>query len=382
MGRLTLKAVRDLFPITRERVYLFCGQMAPLATPVKQAIDEMAELRTGYGYRIMERGFVDLAESRRLFASLIGAKECEIAATQHTSEGVSVTAELIKPPPGSNIVISDIEHHCAAYPWLLRKNAGVELRYVHSRNNRVYTEDIEKVIDKQTYVIQVSHITHSTGSRYDLEAIGDLASVRGCYFIVDAAQSAGALAIDVKRARVDFLACCGYKWLLGPVGTGFLYVREELIEQFPPPHAGWASHVNPRINDIYNLELHKSAAKYQAGGMPNLTGFAALRKGLEIIHDFGIENVESRILELSGYCVRGFKERGLEVLTPEEPEQRAGVVAVRIKDPETARDYLMERDVIIGVHTFNSTLRIDPHFFNTKEELDRLFEVFDEYSSL
>jgi cysteine desulfurase/selenocysteine lyase len=122
------------------------------------------------------------------------------------------------------------------------------VRYVENVGRKVLVEDVERAVDDKTAAVAVSHVEYVNGFRQDLRALAEIAHEHGALLVVDAIQSLGALPVDVRRDDVDFLTASCYKWMLGPAGAGYLYVRKEFIEKFEPPFIGWAS-VKPEIFD-------------------------------------------------------------------------------------------------------------------------------------
>ncbi|MEM3673198.1 MAG: aminotransferase class V-fold PLP-dependent enzyme [Candidatus Bathyarchaeia archaeon] len=198
----------------------------------------------------------------------------------------------------------------------------------------------------------------------------------GAYLIVDAIQSAGAIPIDVKKDDVDFLATACYKWLLSPPGAGYLYVKEELIERFEPPFVGWAS-VKQEIFDtidfwdIWSLKLADTASRFEIGS-PSFISFVGAKEALKMLLNFGIENVERRIINLTDHLIETVKGLGLELQTPEERQYRSGIVNFKIDKPREITRRLVEKCIIVSARAHG--IRVSPHFYNTKEEIDKLVE--------
>jgi selenocysteine lyase/cysteine desulfurase len=235
---------------------------------------------------------------------------------------------------------------------------------------------MEKSIDDKTVAVAVSHVEYVNGFRHDLRALSEIAHEHGAYLIVDAIQSAGAMQIDVKRDDVDFLSTACYKWLLSPPGAGYLYVKEELIEKFEPPLVGWASVKQDVFDtvdfwDIWSLRLSETASRFEVGS-PSSISFVGAREALKILLDFGIENVEKRVLKLTGYLIEAVKNLGLTLQTPEDQPHRSGIVNFKIKKPQEVVEKLSRNGIIVSARAHG--IRVSPHFYNTEEEIDKLIE--------
>ena len=364
----SIEEVRRNFPIVKNKVFLNHAAHSPLPKPVFEAMMNYLKLASE------EWDFeTDLEEAKRLFAKLINAKPEEIAYTPNTSTSLNIVANMLKYGKDSNIVTTDLEFPSVVYPWL-RKKMGVKVRYTKNVDGRILDEDFERMVDDKTAAIVVSHVEYANGFRNNLKFLSELAHEHGAFLVVDAIQSTGAIKVDVRRDDVDFLATACYKWLLGPSGVGFLYVKEELIEEFEPPMIGWAS-VEPQVFetvefwDIWNLRLSKTASRFEVGG-PNVIGCIGAAKALKLLLDYGIENIESRILALSDYLIERIKEAGWKLQTPEERNCRSGIVNFLIDNPAGRVEQLARKGIIVSARA--NGIRVSPHFYNTREEIDRL----------
>jgi selenocysteine lyase/cysteine desulfurase len=312
-------------------------------------------------------------EPKRLFARLVGATEDEIAFVTNTSTGLNIAAHMLDYPSGSNIVTTDLEYPSVVYPWLGQR-LNVKVRYVKNVNGEILLEDVEKAVDDSTVALAVSHVEYVNGFRHNLRSLAEIAHEHGAYLIVDAIQSAGVIPIDVKRDDIDFLTAGCYKWLLGPAGAGFLYVRKELIEKFEPPFIGWAS-VKPEVFDtidfwdIWTLKLSENASRFEVG-WPSVYSLVGASASLQLLLDTGISNIEKRVLALTSRLIEAVKERRLRLQTPEEPECRSGIVNFLVDKPERLVKKLGKKGIVVSARSHG--LRVSPHFYNSEEEIERL----------
>jgi len=363
--------VRGQFPITRNKVFLNHAAQSPLPKPVADVVCKYAEEFSNFGTTSIE--WKD--GGKPLFAKLIGAKPEEIALVENTSMGLNMAANVLRYPKGSKIVTTDLEYPSVVYPWL-RKGLGVKVEYVKNVDGKISLEDVEKALDDKTVALAVSHVEYGNGFRNELRALSDIAHKHGAYLIVDAIQSVGAVQVDVRRNDVDFLATACYKWLLSPPGCGYLYVRRELIEEFEPPFVGWASVKQEVFNtvdfwDIWNLDLSSTASRFEVGS-PSFISFLGAAEAMKIILEFGIENVEKRIIALTDHLIDAVKDLGLKLQTPEERQHRSGIVNFKVDKPAEVVQSLSKRGIVVSARA--NGIRVSPHFYNTKEEIDKLIE--------
>jgi len=365
-----IQSLRKQFPITKSRVFLNHAAQSPLPKPVVEAMQKVLneQSRTGtVNY--------DLKEPKKLFAQLIGADtHDEIAFVENTSMGLNIVARMLDYPSRANVVTTDLEYPSVVYPWL-SKRLGVEVRYVKNVKGKILLNDVERLVDDKTVAVAVSHVEYVNGFRHDLRALADIAHEHEAYLIVDAIQSAGVMPIDVKKDNVDFLTTACYKWLLGPDGAGFLYVRQDLIKEFEPPLIGWAS-VKPEVFetldlwDIWNLQLAETACRFEVG-TSSFCSFVGAAAALSLLLNAGISNIEKRVLALTSRLIEAVKDLGLELQTPEKPLQcRSGVINFLIDKPKEKVEQLAKNGIVVSARAHG--IRVSPHFYNTEEEIDSL----------
>jgi len=366
-----MEKIREQFPITRNKVFLNHAAMSPFPKPVADAVCKCTEDFSNFGETSME--WVDCGKP--LFAKLIGAQLEEIALVENTSVGLNIAANVLHYPQGSKIVTTDLEYPSVVYPWL-RKSLGVKVHYVKNVNGKILLEDIEKAVDDRTVAVTISHVEYVNGFRNNLRALSEIAHKHGAYLIVDAIQSAGVIPLDVKRDDVDFLTTACYKWLLSPPGIGYLYVKDELIEKFEPPFVGWAS-VKPEVFettdfwDIWSLRLSETASRFEVGS-PSIIGLIGAKEAMKMLLNFGIENIENRIMRLTSHLIEAIKDLSLKLQTPEELQYRSGIINFKIDKAKEIAQILNKKGIIVSARS--NGIRVSPHFYNTEEEVDKLIE--------
>ena len=365
-----VNTIRELFPVVENKVFLNHAAQSPLPKPVADALKRCVEELSMYGnVSTSERDDCGKA----LFARLIGAKPEEIALVENTSVGLNIAANVLEYLPDSKIVTTDLEYPSVVYPWL-KKSLGVKIHYVRNVSGKIQLEDFEKAMDDKTVAVAVSHVEYVNGFRNDLRALSQIAHEHGAYLIVDAIQSAGVIPIDVKREGIDFLTTACYKWLLSPTGAAYLYVREDLIENFEPPYVGWAS-VKQEIFetvdfwDIWRLRLSETASRFEVG-TPSFLSFVGAAEAIKMLLSFGIENIEKRVLRLTDYLIEAVKALGLELQTPEEQQYRSGIVNFKVDKPKEVVEHLKRNNIVVSARARG--IRVSPHFYNTEEEIDTL----------
>lgn len=364
-----MKKTRELFPITKTKTFLNHAAQSPLPKPAADAIHKYVDEASNSDVTSTEWD----DGGKPFFAKLVGATPEETAFVENTSTGLNIAANALNYPSGSKIVTTDLEYPSVVYPWL-RKKLGVKICYVKNVNGKILLDDVEKAVDDKTVAVAVSHVEYSNGFRHNLRVLSEIVHEHGAYLIVDAIQSVGTMHVDVKRDDVDFLTASCYKWLLGPIGAAYLYVKEDLIEKLEPPFVGWASVKQEAFNtadfwDIWHMELSKTASRFETG-TPSRISYVGAKESMKILLDFGIENVRRRILKLTDYLIDALKSLKLEIQTPQEEQYRSGIVNFKIGKPQKVTEKLGNKGIIVSA--ISNGIRVSPHFYNTEEEIDKL----------
>ncbi|RMG51370.1 MAG: aminotransferase class V-fold PLP-dependent enzyme [Acidobacteria bacterium] len=367
--------IRALFPVTREYIYLNHAAIGPLSTPVVKAMQAYLIEASREGSLKWPIWMKEAEGARQRAAQLIGAQPHEIAFMRNTSDGLAAIANGLDWRPGDNVVACDCEFPANIYPWMRLATRGVELRLAHERDGRIALDDLFALVDDRTRVITVSFVQFGSGFRMDLGAIGAFCRERRILFVVDAIQGLGALSLDVHRDRIDALSADAHKFLLGPEGIAILFISERLLDRIEPTVVGWTSvkYDFDRLLD-YRLEYRDGAARFEPGSL-NTIGVRGLRAALDLLLDTGIERIESYLLGLTEYLAEGLRAKGYHLVSSRRPGEASAIVCCtheRYRASELCQR-LAERRIITS-HRLGR-LRISPHFYNTREEIDVLLDA-------
>ncbi len=250
---------RDFPPLMKYNAYLDTAFVGLISKQIKAAHEAFLDERLQFGPIPPDKSilgvWMDKTEMvRTKLASFLGAKDKEVAFTYCTGCGSNIALNGIDWREGDNAVIDDLEYSTDFHILNSLRKQGVEMRIARSEKGAVPPEKFEALVDERTRALCVTHVSHLNGFRHDLPKLAEIIHAYGGYLIVDSAQAVGGVKVDVKKEGVDFLSGIPYKWLNGPNGVGFLYVREEIIPSFPPDRLGWSS-----TNEFVSLETMESA---------------------------------------------------------------------------------------------------------------------------
>jgi selenocysteine lyase/cysteine desulfurase len=355
-----LSGFRQQFPALERYVWLDTPTVPPAARPVLSALRRVERAWEAGDFNW--RDWDDAGDiARSLFADLIGADPSDVALASSLSEAAATVAHSL--PPG-RIVVGEREFRSNLYPWLALESRGFEVTLVPSSEGIVTTDALIDALDERTVLIAASEVQSSTGYRVRLTDLAARAREVGARVFIDLAQSLGALRLDVADANPDFVAALGYKWLLCPRGTAWLYVRRDRREEIEPLAPNWKTPADPHAT-YYGapLELAPGASRFDASlaWFPWIGSVAALR----LLHTLDREAIEHRCLELARAFREGAQDAGFHVVPQDAPSQ---IVGVDVPDADALRARLREHRVTASVR--GGFLRLGFHGFNTEDDVE------------
>ena len=389
--------VRRDIPLLNDVIYLDAASTTPTPRPVVEAMNDYFynyNANTGRGaYSLAIKATRELDTSREKIAKFINSASDEIIFTKNTTEAINIVAHGLGFKKGDNIVVPNMEHHSNFVPWLNMQSKGVEVRIVKSDENGViHPETVENQVDENTRLVSVTHISNSIGSVQPVDEIGKIAEDKGSLYLVDAAQSAGHMEVDVKKLGADFVAFPGHKGLLGPVGTGFLYCTSVSQKELKPINLGGGT-VDNVTED--NFKLTVAPACFE-GGTQNIAGFIGLGAAIDYLERIGISEIEKHTKKLTNIMYHEIQEIE-KVRIYGSPENIYGIVSFNIDNinPHDLAKILDEVKSIcvrsgfhcaipsikhIGAYKLGGTVRASIHYYNTREEIQELADTLTEVS--
>ena len=368
----TKKTLRDLFPATKNVVYMNHAAVGPLSARAYEAMEWHARDQRDFGALHWRAWYAEYVKAREAAAKMIGATPGEIAILKNTSEGLSFVAEGFPWEAGDNVVTTDLEFPSNFTPWKLLERRGVECRVVSSRDGAFSTGDVERIVDERTRIVTVSSAAFHNGFAPDLHAIGTMCAHRRILFCVDAIQSVGAMPIDVRRDHIAFLASDGHKWICGPEGAAIFYAAAEHRDRLRVIETGWTN-IERRGKFLgASTDLVPDARRFEAGSL-NTNGIYGLRAALELLLEIGIDDVSAEVLRIATHLAGELEKAGWTVKTPRPI--RSGIIGATPPDVETAtllrvHRHLEEQGIVTAPR--EGMIRFSPHFYNDEEDVARV----------
>lgn len=376
LSPLTLRSAE--FPWTSDAVYLNAAGIGPLPERSRRAVEEFAALRAA-PHRLSDKVlYATLAESRRLAAALINAEPGEIALATNTSYGLNLAARSLPLEPGDIVLLSDHEFPANVYPWLALRDRGIEVEIApvtaEGWPDEAYL--LQRVAHPRVRVLAVSLTQFHNGYTVDLAGLSRVTRMTDTLLVVDAIQALGQIPVDVRATPVDVLACGAQKWLLSPWGSGFVYVRRELIPALPPADVGWLAYEGTddftRLT-AYDTTLRADARRYELVTLP-FQDFAGMNASLGLLLEVGIETIQAYLRAVTRPVLAWAASRGVRLTSP-AGEHGSAIVGIELPDAARAHRALKAAGIVATVR--EGAIRLSPHLYNTPAEMERVVEVLE-----
>lgn len=363
--------LRERLPLLESSVALNHAGISP--QPESRVIAEFEESRArllpGEGLARIS-GVRD--EIRRLYAELLHVSPAEIAVTKHTAEGVNLIAQGFPWRQGDRILTVSVEYPSNVYPWWNLRERGVEVVPVPEREGRVDLDEFVGAIDERVRMVAISHVEFASGFSFDLARVSDACRACGAFLFVDIAQSIGVLPIDL--GLVDAAAWPTWKWLMGPIGMGGLYVAANRLESIRPSLVGSDGMVPTADYLDYRFEFRPDAGRfeYSTENVLGLIGVVeSLRRVTPLFASGAADTVARRVWGLGDRLISRLEERGFRLYSSRLPGERSGIFSfVTPGNPAQVATRLRRNGIEVAVRS--GRLRVSPHFYNNDEDIERL----------
>ena len=333
-------------------------------------------------------------------ARLIGAdlpkreEDEEILFTTNTTEGNSLLAGCLPLRPGDSVITGSGEYPSVSLGWVMKQKDGIRLRLVPSMNGILDADEIIGCMDESTRVVEISFVQYMSGFKADLRRIGMECRRRNILFSVDAIQGLGRNPLNVKEMCIDVLSCGAFKGLFGPFGTGFTYVRKEVVPLLTPR---WHGENNLKVEEeepfcipyrsvalgqppVYPFYPYRQGIRRLAGGSMNTYGITAMGKNVELLLEIGIDRIHDHVMGLERY----FRDRAAEEALPltfagsANQEHWSGNICMHYAPDQTEKLVKALEKRRIYARISDGFLRLGLHYYNTREHMDLALDALRE----
>ena len=333
---MDVATLRDQIPALKTSIYLNAGGIGPSPLPVTNVLVHLAQQISEEGpdgMAFSREEFTRARETRGKVAHFLGAGDDEITLVRSTAEGFDIVGHGLHWKEGDEVIFGGGDHPAARAIWaILARRHGIRPIRLDLRDDgpEAIVEDVRKLISSRTRLISISHVTSENGLRVPAREIADLAHAHGAYLMLDGCQAVGQFPIDVREIGCDFYAAGAYKWLLSPFGTGFLWVRRELLPEIEPSWvgAGGAIGFDP---ETATWEPLPTGEKFEFGARywPVVPAMGA---AIDFVSSVGLEAIaarESQLVERMRERLRG--RTGVVEFAPRCASLRTGVVGAAVE---------------------------------------------------
>jgi len=372
MAGLTVEEFRGRFPILGRRVYVNSCSQGALSTGVEAALREFIESWHAGGSP-WERWVDEVEHLRTLVAATIGADEAEVAIMPSASVAIAAIATSLPfQPPRRKVVLGEFEFPTMAHAWLAQQPRGAEVVWARAHGDALPLDAYEAAVDERTCIVPVTHVCFRNGYRLDIPRLVALCRERGAYVFLDDYQHTGTAPLDVHALGVDFMVTGALKYLLGPAGIAFLYVRRALIERFMPLVTGWFGRANPFAFAPDCLDWSPTARRFEAGTPPVPNAYAAAA-GIKLLQAVGFDTIDGQVRFLVNRFASGACARGLPLVTPADPSRRGPLAVIRCRDAADVVRRLDGRGIIASAR--GDGLRVSFHAYNNEQDVDAVLDA-------
>ena len=374
----------DKFIIEGNKTYLNCAYMSPMLKTVEEAGIKGLKIKRAPHNILPEDFFSDVNDLKKSFAKLINLDKHErIAISSSVSYGLANITNNIQLKESDNVILIGDQFPSNVYPWMeLTKKYNANLRFINKPNSednagRAWNEKILNSINKQTKIVAMGLVHWADGTIYDIKKIRKKTKEVKALLIIDGTQSIGVMPFDIKTTKPDALICAGYKWLMGPYGTGLSYYGP-FFDNGKPIEESWINRKNSE--DFSNLinyedEYGEYARRYSVGQQSNFINISMLKAGIDQLNNWGVKNVYKYIESITTPC---FPLLNRENTWYEDSKFRSShLFGIRPKkNLKKILKKIRENNIFISLR--GDIIRVSPSVYNTKEDVQKLFKCISE----
>jgi cysteine desulfurase/selenocysteine lyase len=370
---------RQEFPDFSPIIYLDCAYQGPFPRSTVTRLQRAIELKC-HPDRLEAAEYFRLPERvRGRLANSIGADPPEIALTNSATQGIGIVAAGLGLGAGDEVVITSRNFPANLFTWLHLRRLGVRVQVMRPAGDHVQVEEVRRALTPRTRVLALDWVSYIGGARSDLAALGDLVHRQGGIFVVDGTQGVGALEMNVRELPVDVLAVAAYKWLLGPYGTGFAYLRSEVQDRLELPVVNWMTVDGSEDFDALPTEeftLPRAARIFDVPETSNFLNLYALEASLEFVARVGVRTVTEHCRRLLDRLAEELRRSGYQLSDSAKPEHRSTILGFQADSlGATMKLHQKLRANHVAVSLRHGTIRVSPYLYNSEADIEQLLSV-------
>ena len=364
-----IQGIRARFRIFQRKIYLNSCSQGALSDAVQAGMEDYIASwhEQGSPWELWVERY---EQARTAFAQFINASPDEVAIVTSASAGINSIASALNFRDRKKVVMGEFEFPTMGHVWLAQRPRGAEVQFVAAEGHTIPAVNYEKMIDGNTLIVPLTHVCFKNGFRSRVSAVTAMAHNAGALVMLDDYQDCGTRPVDVKAMDVDFYLTGTLKYLLGPPGLAFMYVRRELISSLVPTVTGWFAQTNPFAFDPQHIDLSPTARRFESGS-PSVPNVYAAVPGFQMLREIGMENVAAHIKSLTQSLLSHARDLGIRAKTPADSE--GPLVVLQSTDSNLLVQKLAESGIIASNRL--DGLRIAFHVYNTMDDVKAVVEV-------
>jgi cysteine desulfurase/selenocysteine lyase len=368
----------DNYPVNQELIWLNnCG-----TTPVgKKTMGDVTRYLEAYSrqgvFNELEKYSTVKRRITEILSSLLNCSTEEIGIIHNTSEGINFISQGLNLYRGDEILLLENEYPSNVYPFQHWEEKGVHLKFIPMADSTAqFLQNVNSMISPKTKAISLSLVHWCTGMPLPVTEIGQICKDKDIEFILDGAQGVGLIPIDVKKMNISYMAFPAWKWLLGPLGLGGIYVAKDRLATMKTIFKGQSSVINADEYLPYKSEIRPGADRFEYS-TGNFTDWVYWKSTLEMLSEIGFEKVQERIYTLKDYLADGLRKKGFQIYSDSFPDLKTGILACAKSGVDSAELVKKLRDNKVISAMRLGRVRLAPHIYNSFEQLDRVVELLN-----
>lgn len=366
-----VREIRSRFKIFQSKIYLNTCSQGALSDAVESGLNEY--IASWHEQGSPWQTWVERYEAARTtFAKFIHASPDEVAIVTSVSAGINGIASALHFRERRKVVMGEFEFPTMGQVWLSHGVRGADVQFAKAQGNSIPAAAYEKLIDRNTLIVPLTHVCFKNGFRSAINAVTQMAHNAGALVMVDDYQDSGTRRVDVKAMDVDFYVTGTLKYLLGPPGLAFLYIRKELIPSLAPTVTGWFGQANPFAYNPQHFELSPTARRFE-GGSPSVPNVYGALPGIQLLEQIGMQQVAGHVEILTQSLLSRARELGISTKTP--ADSSGPLVVLQCRDSELLVKTLAQNGIVAS-NRFDG-LRISFHVYNTLDDVNAVAEVLE-----
>ena len=377
--KIDWSTIYKAYPANKEMIWLNNCGTTPAGTHIVKTLSRFMEGYARKGIFTKVAGYAKVQNNiKNILSKLLNCLPDELALIHNTAEGMNFISHGLKLSAEDEVILLENEYPSNIYPWRHLEKKGVKLVTAPMETSpETFLKALKRSITAKTRVISLSAVHWCTGMPLPLKQVGKLCKENSINFVVDGAQGVGIQSLDIRTANIDYMAFSAWKWLLGPLGLGVLFISKEKLNDLDPVFIGTASVTNDKEYLPYKSELKPTADRFTIS-TANFNDWVYFEAALEFLKAIGFSAVRERIFELSAQLSKGLIKIGFNVFSDQFPDYPTGIVVC--EKPGVGSDVIMthlKKNNIVAAERLRR-VRFSPHVYISPEQIDEAVGVLEQ----